>query len=106
VVGDADSELPISFNVTAANVYDGAPLPIVLKQAQGQYQWFQPTYVLAGKGYDAKECSRFMGEDLNAIPAIDVQKGRVGRPREERRPCEAMPFIASDGIRYRCERVP
>ena len=64
VVADAESELPISFKVTAANVYDGAQLAPVLRQAQNQYEWFKPSHVLADKGYDAKECFRFVGEDL------------------------------------------
>jgi len=106
VVADAESELPISFKVTAANVYDGAQLAPVLRQAQNQCAWFKPSHVLADKGYDAKESFRFVGEDLNAIPVIDVQKGRIGHPREERQPCEAIPVITANGIRYRCERVP
>jgi IS5 family transposase len=106
VVADAESELPISFKVTAANVYDGAQLAPVLSQARTQYEWFKPSHVLADKGYDARESFRFVGEDLKAIPVIDVQKGRVRRPKEETRPCEAMPVITPVGIRYRCERVP
>lgn len=103
-MADAESELPISFQVTAANVYDGAHLPSVLKEAQAQYGWFRPAYVLADKGYDSRACFRFVGEEIGAIPVIDAQKGRV--KAREARPCEARPVITPDGIRYRCERVP
>jgi transposase len=103
---DAESELPVWFSVTPANVYDGAQLAPVLTDAQARYGWFRPAYVLADKGYDARETFRFVGEDLKAIPVVDVQKSRVGRPKDNMRPCEAMPVVTADGIRYRCERVP
>ena len=105
VAVDADSELPVSFHVTAANVYDGAHLPKALQEAKRQFDWFAPKYVLADKGYDSKECFRFVGEEMNAIPVIDVQKRRMGRVRESR-DCEARPVSTPDGIRYRCERLP
>lgn len=40
---DAESELPIWFELTPANVYDGKHLAPVLKDAQERYDWFQPT---------------------------------------------------------------
>jgi IS5 family transposase len=104
LVADAESELPISFQVTAANVYDGAHLPSVLREAQTQYDWFQPARVLADKGYDSRECFRFVGEEMQAVPVIDVQ-GRRATAREGR-PCEAEPVITPDGVHYRCQRVP
>lgn len=106
LVVDAQSELPIWFTLTPANVYDGAQLAPVLTEAQGKYGWFKPMHVLADKGYDAKETFRFIGEDLKAIPVVDVQKGRLGQPKDEGRPCEAYPVATPDGIRYRCKRTP
>jgi IS5 family transposase len=106
LAADADSELPVWFTLTPANVYDGAQLAPVLKEAQARYGWFRPTNVLADKGYDARETFRFIGEDLRAIPVVDVQKRRVGRPKDDPRPCEAFPVLTPDGIRYRCNRVP
>ena len=102
---DADSELPISFTVTRANVYDGKHLAPVLKEAQRQFDWFQPAHVLADKGYDAKACFQFVGEELGAMPIIDVQKTRAKKARDAR-PCEAMPVITPTGTHYRCERLP
>ncbi|MCH8026447.1 MAG: transposase, partial [Chloroflexi bacterium] len=102
---DADSELPISFTVTRANVYDGKHLAPVLKEAQQQYDWFRPAHVLADKGYDAKACFQFVGEEMKAIPVIDVQKTRAKKARDAR-PCEAMPVITPAGTHYRCERLP
>ena len=105
VVVDANSELPISFHISAANVYDGKHLPPALQGARATFDWFDPAHVLADKGYDSRECFRFVGEDMKAIPVIDVQKGRAGRAREGR-PCEAQPVITPNGVRYRCERLP
>ena len=110
LISGANWELPISFTVSPANVYDGAHLPSVLMAAKDQHDWFKPTHVLADKGYDSKECFRFVGEDLQAIPVIDVQKRRIGRAKEGEaeswRPCEAYPEITPNGVRYRCERLP
>ena len=110
LASDANWELPIWFHLTPANVYDGTHLPSVLQAAKDRFDWFRPSYVLADKGYDSKECFRFVGEELDAVPVIDVQKGRLGRARdgqpESWRPCEACPVITQDGVHYRCERVP
>ena len=102
---DADSELPISFELTAANVYDGHHLAPVLERAREQFEWFSPKSVSADKGYDAKAVFRFVGEELKALPIIDVQKTRGKRAREARS-CEAMPVITPTGTHYRCERLP
>jgi len=106
LAADAESELPIWFEVTAANVHDGKRLPTVLTEAQSRFDWFEPKYVLADKGYDSRESFRFVGEDMRAIPVIDVQERRVGRSRRNARPCEAQPEITPEGLRYRCERAP
>jgi len=102
---DAESELPIWFQVTAANVNDGKRLPAVLHESKSRYGWFQPMHVLADKGYDSRECFRVVGEEIGAIPVIDIQTRRAGRARDSRE-CEAYPVITPDGVRYRCERLP
>ena len=104
LVADAESELPISFQVTAANVYDGAHLSSVLREAQTQYDWFQPAHVLADKGYDSRECFRFVGEEMQAVPVIDVQRRRA--TAREGRPCEAEPVITPIGVHWQCNRLP
>ncbi len=106
LAADAESELPIWFEVTAANVYDGKRLPTVLTEARSRFGWFKPKHVLADKGYNSRECFRFVGEDLGAIPVIDVQERQAKQSRREGRPCEAQPEITPEGLRYRCERIP
>lgn len=81
-------------------------LSSVLQAAKGHYSWLTPEHVLADKGYDSKECFRYVGEDVKAIPVIDVAKRRVGQQAREGRPCGAVPVITPDGVRYRCKRVP
>ena len=103
---DADSELPISFDLTAANVYDGHRLAPVLELAREQFDWFSPKSVLADKGYDAKAVFQFVGEDLGAMPIIDVQKRRADKATRKAPPCEATPVITSTGTHYRCNRLP
>jgi len=68
-------------------------------------KWFQPAYVTADKGYDPREAFRYVGQDLGAVPVIDVPR-RVGREAREVRECEAETVITPQGIRYRCERLP
>ena len=102
---DAHAELPIWFEVTAANVYDGKHLAPVLNEAGSRFDWFDPAHVLADKGYDSADCFRYVGEELKAIPVIDVRKQRLAKAREGR-PCEAIPQITPHGIRYICNRLP
>jgi IS5 family transposase len=101
---DAESELPIWFELTPANVYDGKHLAPVLHEAQHRFGWFGPQHVMADKGYDSRACFEYVGS-LGAIPVIDVKARKSLRAREKRE-CEAMPVITPTGTRYRCERVP
>jgi hypothetical protein len=103
-VVDADAELPLWFSVTAANTYDGSMLPPVLEGAQAQYDWLRPKYVTADKGYNARACFDFVGEEMKAIPVIDVQK-RQSKEREGR-PCEAKPIVTPTGLHWQCNRLP
>lgn len=103
---DADAELPVWFTLTPANAYDGAQLAPVLNEARSIFPWFQPTYVSADKGYDSREAFRFIGEDLRAIPVIDVQKTHMPRGARNARECEAKAEITPQGVRYRCNRLP
>jgi hypothetical protein len=79
-------------------------LPPVLEGAQAQYDWLKPKYVTADKGYNARACFDFVGEKLQAIPVIDVQR-RQAKEREGQ-PCEAEPVIAPTGLHWQCNRVP
>lgn len=99
---DADSELPIWFDVTAANTYDGHSLAPVLKDATQRFDWFKPQYVTADKGYNSKEVFRSVAEDFGAVPIIDVTKAN----RREARECEAYPEQLGEVTVWHCEREP
>ena len=105
---DAESELPVWFNVAPANTYDGSHLAPVLNDARERFDWFSPSYVTADKGYDAQAAFRFIGEELRAVPVIDVQRTHVPkRGIPEVRPCEA--HLVTDMLgneRVQCERRP
>lgn len=108
VAVDAASELPVWFNVAPANTYDGSHLAPVLTDARERFDWFKPSFVTADKGYDARESFRFIGQDLGAVPVIDVQ--RTHQPKKgvpNVKPCEA--HIVTDLLgneRVQCERRP
>ncbi len=108
VAVDAESELPVWFNVAPANTYDGAHLAPVLRDARERFDWFSPAYVTADKGYDAQAAFRFIGEELRAVPVIDVQRTHApkkGQPNV--RPCAAK--VVTDMLgneRVQCERRP
>lgn len=103
---DAVSELPIWFELTPGNVYDGKHLAPVLHDAKHRFNWFSPEYVLADKGYDSGDCFRFVGEAIGAVPVIDVRHYKSRRFENEAKPCEAMPVITPTGTHYRCGRLP
>jgi hypothetical protein len=102
---DAASELPVWFELTAANVYDGKHLAPVLHEAQHRFDWFHPEHIMADKGYDSRACFDFVGNDLRAIPVIDVKARKSLRAREGRE-CEAVAVVTQAGTHYRCERTP
>jgi len=102
---DAASELPIWFDVTPANQYDGRMLAPVLSAAKERYDWFSPSYVTADKGYDAGYIFDAVAS-MGAAPVIDVRKNSIRRGGRETRDCEARAKITPEGIRYRCERLP
>ena len=102
---DAGTELPVWFHLTPANAHDGKHLSSVMDAARQRFPWLQPKYVLADKGYDSRECFRYVGEELHATPVIDVRQYHSRRLNDSRA-CEAYPIITPQGVRYRCERTP
>ena len=102
---DAETELPLWGVVTPANAYDGHHLPTVLTEAKERFEWFKPKYILGDKGYDSRACFDFVREKLSATPVIDVRESKKKAQADER-PCEAIPAITPDGVRYRCKRMP
>lgn len=76
VACDADSELPLSFEVTPANRYDSTQYRTHLKDLIKKNIKFR--YVLADAGYDTKE-NREITEIIGAIPVIPVNPRRLGK---------------------------
>lgn len=105
VAVDAASELPIWFDVTPANRWDGSLLTPVLQDAQRRFDWFQPEYVTADKGYNGREVFRSVAEEIGAIPIIDVKHPKA-KPRDGR-PCEAIGERMNSRVTIQhCEREP
>ena len=103
---DTATELPITAHVTAGNHSDTTELMPALRNAKARFNWFQPKWVLADKGYDSAANFKGVAEELGAVAIIDVRKiGYRGHARETRA-CEAYPVVTPDGVRYRCERQP
>ncbi|MEM1515864.1 MAG: transposase [Candidatus Bathyarchaeia archaeon] len=51
LVCDTESELPLAFEVTSADVHDSKMLPIMMEKIAKM--GFKPKYVLADAGYDS-----------------------------------------------------
>jgi transposase len=68
---DAESELPLAFTVTPANIYDGKEYPRILETLIQKRM--QPKIVLADAGYDSKENYR-LALKHGAIPIIAINK--------------------------------
>lgn len=77
---DAEVELPISFKVTPANVYDSTQYPEIIRDLVGK--GFRPRYILADAGYDTKE-NRTITEIYGTIPIIALNPRRRGKERSD-----------------------
>ena len=54
MMSDADHGIPLSYRITPGNVNDSKLLPDLLKDGKDTFDWFQPRYVLADRGYDSQ----------------------------------------------------
>lgn len=68
---DAESELPLAFTVTPANIYDSKEYPKILETLI--QKGLQPKTVLADAGYDSKENYR-LALKCGAVPIIAINK--------------------------------
>lgn len=68
---DAESELPLAFTVTPANIYDSTEYPKILELLMRE--GFQPKTVLADAGYDSKE-NYSLALKSGAVPIIAINK--------------------------------
>ena len=55
LVTDAVYQIPLTGFTTTAKQSDFPTLPKLLEQAESQFSWFKPKYVLADKGYDSEK---------------------------------------------------
>ena len=53
ILSDVKHQVPLTGFVTPANRSDSPELPTLLEQAESQYSWFRPRYVMADRGYDS-----------------------------------------------------
>jgi len=69
---DAESELPLAFTVTPANIYDSTEYPRMILELLMQ-EGLRPKTVLADAGYDSKENYR-LALECGAVPIIAINK--------------------------------
>jgi hypothetical protein len=102
---DANSELPIWFDVTPANRWDGSLLTPTIQDAMRRFDWLKPAYVTADKGYNGRDVFRSVAEEIGAIPVIDVKHPKA--KDREGRPCEAVAERMNSKVTImHCEREP
>ena len=73
LLADANYGIPLSYQITPANVNDSPTLPPLLKQAKGTFAWLHPGFVLADRGYDSSANHRAVVEQ-DAVPIIHIRK--------------------------------
>lgn len=75
---DADSELPLAFTVTPANIYDSKEYPKILEALTKE--GISPKAVLADAGYDSKE-NYHLALKCGAVPIIAINKRNLKKKR-------------------------
>ena len=73
LLADANYGIPLSYQVTTANVNDSPTLPSLLKQAKRTFAWLHPGFVLADRGYDSSANHRAVVKQ-DAVPIIHIRK--------------------------------
>jgi len=77
----ADTELPMAWTVTPANVSDSAQAVPVFEAAATQHKWFGPQHGMMDKGYDSGEIHKALEVDFHCHPVIplrDMRKTKSG----------------------------
>jgi len=76
---DADTGLPLCFEVTTGSVHEMALARNLCKAVHARAQG-KPKYFLFDKGYDTEEIHRAIREELGATPLIPLQLRRMPTP--------------------------
>lgn len=72
VICDVESELPLAFTVTPANVYDSKECFNLLNKIANEGMCFE--YVVADAGYDTKDNYYFISRIFHAIPIVAMNR--------------------------------
>ena len=78
LIADATHGLPLGFIVTPANKGDSPLLPALLRKARDTYDWLQPRYLLADKGYDALSNHQALVKQ-GIVPVIHLRRPQEGK---------------------------
>ena len=73
LVSDAVHDVPLSYLLLPANENDSPKLPQAVRKAQQAYDWLQPEYLLADRGYDAQSNHEFL-VNCGITPIIHIKK--------------------------------
>jgi transposase len=117
---DTKYEIPVNFEVLAANINECPRLPILLGDTMRLHPSFDVKYVMGDRGYDSKENCRYVLYDLEALPIIKMRlrqsdkdapfAAEICRCTELGTPIcdcgEKMVYAGRDGkyLKFRCPR--
>lgn len=120
LVVDTKYEIPVNFELLAANVNECPRLPILLADTKGLHADFDIKYVIGDRGYDSKDNCKYVLDELKALPIIKMRltqkekdaefAGEICRCTELGTPiCDCggkMVYAGRDGryLKFRCPR--
>lgn len=70
---DTGYEIPLGFEVIAANANESPRLPILFREMKERHPYLNIEYVIADKGYDSGDNCRFVLYELHALPIIKMR---------------------------------
>ncbi len=73
MVADVNDGLPLAQFVTTASRNDSPELPNLIAKAEGLYDWFKPSAVIADRGYDAESNHHYL-QDKEINPIIHIRR--------------------------------
>ena len=74
MISDANYELPISFQLTPGNRNDSPELRAIMDQAFADFDWFDPSVVIADRGYDSQANFKYLYDDHAIDPIIHIRR--------------------------------
>ena len=72
-LSDAVHDVPLSYVLLPANKNDSPQLPQVVRKAQQTYDWLEPEFLVADRGYDALSNHEFL-VNRSITPIIHIRK--------------------------------